>query len=230
MEVMSKMVAKWLTGIGTLALAFVAIFQDTIRSKVCRPKFQASTTTKPPDCMAARITTTTIDKKFIADAIYVRLWVENTGNAAARNVEVYAKELRRKRADQLWEPVKEFPPMNLVWADIGRTIYFPIIAPKMGKHCDIFHIVDPSKRSHPNINEENPRLNLTDQQTSMAFSLIATPNHMGHIIDPGEYRLKILIAAENARPLEKTLSIDLRGAWHIDETIMLRDGVGVSVS
>ena len=79
----------------------------------------------------------------------------------------------------------------------------------MGKHCDIGHIVDPARRSNPHIREENPRLRLTDQQTSLAFDVIAAPNHKGHIIAPGDYKLKIIIAAENARRLGKTMLIRL---------------------
>jgi hypothetical protein len=78
--------------------------------------------------------------------------------------------------------------------------------------------------------EENPRLSLTDQDTSLAFDLIAAPNQMGHIIGPGEYRLQIFIAAENARRIAKTVSLSLKGRWFPDETRMLSDGVGVTIA
>ena len=221
------MIAEWLTGVGTLALAVVAIFQDSIRGWVYRPKFQASITTRPPDCIAIPVSLQ--NGTFLADSTYIRLWVQNIGNAPAKNVEVYAKELLYRRADQSWEQVDAFPPMNLRWSNSG-IIYFPVIVPDMGEHCDLFHIVDPARRSDPNIGEENPRLNLTNRQTSMAFDLMASPNHKGHIVGPGEYCLKILIAAENTHPFERSISISLRGTWDADETRMLRDGVGVSVS
>jgi hypothetical protein len=43
------------------------------------------------------------------------------------------------------------------------------------------------------------------------------------------YQLDVLVAAENARPLAKTVSISLSGDWHPDETRMLRDGIGLGI-
>jgi len=169
---------------------------------------------------------TTAEGAFLLTAFYLRLWVENVGNTTARQVEVYAKELRRKLADGRWQRVDAFPPMNLKWSDVGG-LYFARIAAKMGKHCDLGHIVDPARRSV--INENAARLALNDQQTSLTFDLIAQPNHKGHIIGPGEYELDLLVAADNARPSSHTVTISLPGRWYEDETRMLRDGVGVAV-
>jgi len=217
-------VAEWLVAAGTLVLAAVAVFQETIRGWFYHPKFQVSIKTEPPDCHAVPFTTE--DGAFLADSIYLRLWVENVGNATAKNAEVYAEELRRQRADGTWERVEAFPPMNLKWANVGK-IYFPRIAPEMGKHCAVGHIADPARRHL--LHEDVPRLALSDQQTSLAFDLMVAPNHRGHIIGPGEYQLKILVAAENVRPIKKTIAISLRGMWDADETRMLRDGVGVTI-
>lgn len=218
-------VADWLVAVGTLVLAAVAVFQETIRGWFYHPAFHVSIKTEPPDCVAVPFTAP--DGTFVADSVYLRLWVENTGSATAKNAEVYAKELRRQRADGTWERVGAFPPMNLKWANVG-TIYFPSIAPEMGKHCDVGHIADPARRHL--LHEDAPRLALTDQQASLAFDLMAAPNHRGHIIGPGEYRLAILVAAENVRPIKRTIAISLRGGWDADETRMLRDGVGVTVA
>jgi hypothetical protein len=209
---------------GTLVLATVAVFQQTIRGWFYRPRFRVSIKTGPPDCVAVPFTGP--DGSFVADAIYLGLWIENVGNATARNAEVFAKALRRQRADGGWESVASFPPMNLRWAHLN-AIYFPTIAPEMGKHCNIGHITDPPRRHR--LNEEVQRLNLTDQQTSFVFEVVAAPNHRGHIVGPGDYRLDVLIAAENAPPLRATVEISLRGPWYPDEAQMLRDGVGVTL-
>jgi hypothetical protein len=217
-------VAEWLVAVGTLVLALVAVFQETIRGWFYRPVFRVSTRTEPPHCVAVPFTAP--DGTFVADSIYLRLWIENTGNATGRNVEVYAAELRRQRVDGTWERVSAFPPMNLKWANVG-VVYFPTIAPEMGKHCDLGHIVDPARRHV--VGEDAPRLALTGQQTSLAFDLMVAPNHRGHIIGPGDYHLDILVAAENARPVTRTVSISLTGTWDSDETRMLRDGVGIAL-
>ncbi len=118
-------VADWLIVLGTLVLAAVAVFQETIRGWFYRPRFRISIKTAPPDCVAVPFTTT--DGTIVADSIYLRVWVENIGNATARNLEVYAKELSRKRADETWERASAFPPMNLKWANLGK-----IYAPRLG--------------------------------------------------------------------------------------------------
>lgn len=210
---------------GTLVLAAVAVFQSTIRGWFYHPRFRVSSKTEPPDCVAVPFRSA--DGSFVADSIYLGVRGENVGNATARNVEVYANSLQRQRADGGWEPVPAFPPINLKWAHIN-SMYFPSIAPEMAKHCNIGHIVDPTRR-HLLPNEKVTRLNLTDQQTSLAFEVVVSPNQGGHVVGPGKYRLEILVAAENARPLHKMIEISVRGEWYADEAKMLRDGVGVKL-
>jgi hypothetical protein len=217
-------IADWIVAVCTIILAAVAIFQETIRGWFYRPEFRVTTKTEPPDCVAVPVT----NEKgvFVADSVYLRVFIENVGNATARNVEVYADKLYRRRQDSTWEWIRPFPVMNLRWANVGG-IYFPLIAPRMGKYCDVGHIVDPARRAL--LHEDVPRLSLSDQQTSLAFDLMVAPNHRWHIIGPGEYRLDIYVAADNAHPTKRTLSISLRGVWDADETKMLRDGIGIAV-
>lgn len=100
--------ANWLVAAGTIVIAAVAVFQETIRRWFYRPQFQVSIRTEPPDCVAVPFTQP--DGTFVAHSVYLRLWVENTGNATAKSAEVYAKELRRERVDGTWERVSAFPP------------------------------------------------------------------------------------------------------------------------
>lgn len=97
----------------------------------------------------------------------------------------------------------------------------------MGKHCDLGHIIDPSERAA--WGEDPQDIALSDPRTSLTFDLMVAPSHKGHIVGPGEYQLEIFVAAENARPVKRTIAISLRGDWHADERKMLRDGVGVTV-
>jgi NO-binding membrane sensor protein with MHYT domain len=81
--------------IGTLVLAFVAIFADTVRYK---PILEVSIDPEPPNCIAIPLT---IDGTPVAASYYLRLWVKNTGNTVAKLVEVYASELLRRRPDNI---------------------------------------------------------------------------------------------------------------------------------
>lgn len=182
-------VADWLVAIGTLVLAAVALAQDTIRGWFYRPEFNVSCRTEPPDCVSVPFTT--MDGTFIADSVYLRILVNNSGNTIAERAEVYARELRRQRLDGTWEVVSSFPPMNLVWANLG-DIYSRIV-PGMERHCDVGHIVDPARRQL--LREDAPNLGLSASQTSLAFDLIKKPNNRTNIVGPGTYQLGILIAA-----------------------------------
>jgi hypothetical protein len=216
-------VSDLLVALGTLILAGVAVFQDTIRGWLYRPQFKVSCRTGPPDCVA--IAFTTADGQFVADSIYLRILVENDGNATAQTAEVYAKELRVQCLDGTWEIVSSFPPMNLLWANLGQM--YTRIVPGMAKHCDLGHIVDPSQRDA--VSEYAPALGLTQAQASLAFDLVGRPNNRTHIIGPGVYELDIQIAAENARPIKKTVNLSIKGAWYSDAVRMLREGVGISI-
>jgi hypothetical protein len=69
------------------------------------------TTNEPPQCVLVAITNQ--EREFLGNRVYLRVQVENKGNATARNVEVYANELRRRRpADNNWDVIKaaEFGP------------------------------------------------------------------------------------------------------------------------
>jgi hypothetical protein len=56
-----------------------------------------------------------------ADVYYFRLRVDNTGNAAAHDVQVYLASVERQRADKKYEAVGRFVPMNITWAIIGQA-------------------------------------------------------------------------------------------------------------
>jgi len=153
--------------------------------------------------------------------------VENAGYQAAVDVEVYAKGLRRLESDGKWQRVETFPPMNLVWADVGG-LHVASMAPQTGRHCDLGHIMDPANRQYA-AKELNPKLNLTAAQTSFTFALAVQPNHKGDIIPPGTYRLDVVVAARNARTLLATLGVAVDGRWFKTDTEMLADGIYVYV-
>jgi len=218
-------VADWGVAVGTLVVAAVAIAQETIRGWFYHPEFKVSCTGGPPDCVAVPVTD--LDGLFLGDSIYLRILVENTGSATAQTAEVYAKELRVQLENGNWDIVSTFPPMNLTWANLGVT--YNRILPGMAKHCDVGHIVDPARRRDMD-NEDVPELRLSSTEATLAFELIARPNNKTHIVGPGKYELDIQVAAENARPITRTLTISLPGTWYADENRMLRDGVGLSVT
>ena len=218
-------VADWAVALSTLIVAIVAVGQEWIRGLWVHPTLKIEASTRPPNCVLVPVTNSSTGE-FIANRIYLRIRVENSGNRAAKNTEVYASALRRLRGDGSWEPLSSFPPMNLRWADLG-TLYWPVLAAKVSKYCDVAHITDPSRRHL--VGEDVNRLGPTAYQTNMVFDLITAPNHNGHVVGPGTYQLDVLVAAENASPHKTTVQIFLEGKWENDEALMLRDAVGITV-
>jgi hypothetical protein len=118
--------------------------------------------------------------------------------------------------------------MNLKWSWFGPMVHYPIINPGTGRHCDIGHIIEPSSRSRF-ADEENPNLPLEPDRVRLAFELIFKPNNRSYIVESGNYRLIIDVGAQNARPKEFTVEINLDGHWYSEEARMLSDGVGIQV-
>jgi hypothetical protein len=220
-----SVVTNGLVGIGTIGLAILAVFQDRIRRWLDAPVLRAYLENERPDCVWVPFRHV-VTGQHVADSVHLRFRVKNEGRSAARRVEAYAEQ-REEFQNGRWDVRRGFPSMNLNWADVGG-LYFESISPWMAKHCDLAHVIDPGLR-RGNAGEENPTLNLPPTTTSLTFSVIVRPNHQGHIVGPGRYRLTVILAAENANPRTERIEIELHGQWYPDEARMLRDGIRAAV-
>lgn len=208
---------------GTLLVAGVALFQDRLRQLVWHPNLRVSIIMEPPDCHMITLGT----GPGAIDTFYLRLRVENDGNVVARDVEVYAAELRMLNQSNQWSRLGTFLPMNLLWSHMGQVTHYPLLAPGTARHCDLANVIDPARRAGHL--EENPSLGLSAKQTSMRLNVMVYPNHKGEIVGPGQYQLDIVVAASNGRPRQYSIDLNLSGTWHSNEAQMLTSGVGASV-
>lgn len=218
-------ITNWLVAFGTIGLAITAVFGSWIRSLIWKPSLRISIRGGRQDCHKTFLSDPSTGK-IKSEVYYLNFWINNEGNFAARNIEIHAKELRRERLNKTWEIVSAFPPMNLKWAHTNKDSCL-LLLNGVGKQCNLGHISDPSIRRE--LNEENPSLGLSTAQTSFCFDLIVSPNHNGHIIGPGIYHLDIVLAAENHKPIPKTVELNISGKWDINEEVMLNQGFGVRI-
>jgi hypothetical protein len=151
---------------------------------------------------------------------YFHVTVENSGNTEARDVEVFAASLTRRRADGQFERLERFTPMNLLWAHF-RQPFLAVLSPKMPKMCDLAHVF------HPNFANNFGHTLPSVTGLILAFDLQVEPNTKGHLVGSGVYRLKLVLGAANAKPKEYELEINFQGQWHDDEAQMLSDGFGM---
>lgn len=159
-----------------------------------------------------------------ADVYCLRLRVSNSGKQRAESVEVIAAELKEKQADGTFSEVETFLPMNLLWS-YYRQVFLPAISPETYKHCDLARIIDPKERkSFPG--EHKTWANVSPEKTVLSFDTVVKPDTQSYLVPMGTYHLKIIVAAANAKPIEKTWEIILTGDWYDDEKEMLgRQGI-----
>jgi hypothetical protein len=111
--------AEWLTGLGTIAVAVLAIWGDRVRSWFISPKLHVELNEAKGD-----LTKTVNGTK----ARYYHLRVSNTGNAAAANCRVILRDIQRKDQTGQFHPV-QYVPLQLTWT----PGWLPIFAQNISK-------------------------------------------------------------------------------------------------
>lgn len=226
--------ADWMVAIGTLALAFVAVFQDQIRSKIWSPVLGCQIELKPPDCHRTT-------NRFNGPApfglssnfftYYFRLQIWNKGKTSAKNVEVLMTDLL-KQVGNSFQRVESFSPDNLTWSTLFNHVgqharYCEFISPDTYKHCNLGHIHDPVYRKHLG-NEDNQNLAVASTESIFSFGVHFKSNILYYLVSPGTYRVKIKVGCENASTIEKQYEITITGKWFEDETQMLDEGITIT--
>ncbi|MDP2947120.1 MAG: hypothetical protein Q8N88_03315 [Nanoarchaeota archaeon] len=211
----------WVSLLGVfvaLLLGVIGIFQGRIRSWFKKPKLNVSIKLEPPDChkIAMRNPQT---GAYVCDSYYFRFRVENTGNYQMEDVEAIPVELYKK-INGKFEKVNNFLPLNLVWAHY-HNITMPKIQPLMFKHLDFGHI---TKSNFANLSyfgiSESARI-------VFQLDLAVIPNTGSHILIPGDYKIKILFAANNLKPIAKIYNIEIKDNWTDDEKEMLNNNISI---
>ena len=221
----SSAAAEWLAGIGTIAVAAIAVFQEWFKSKIIRPKLKLHAHVGRPDgekfhWEGAQVAGSTSTEEF--GVYYFRLSVTNEGNTSARDVQLYVASVLRRRQDGEYEPVERFSPMNLLWTHI-HSATLPVLLPKMPpRYCDLGHVPDPRKQEYslPGVEVD---------LAIFALQLEVRANSLAYLLEPGIYHLKLKLAASNQEPLDYTVQLDFPGTWFEDQDKMFNEGVGLKI-
>ncbi len=208
------------TSAGVLVALFgvlVALFKDTLLRWWHRPILGIKAECEPPHCHRTHWGQS-------GPVYYLRFWIENVGRSAAESVEVFVSDMKRQAGDGTFQPVPAFMPMNLRWSHATPPqVFYPRIAPKMGRHCDLGHIVDPAMRSQAGPGENLPGVDQTE--TILSLDLEVQPHTLTHLLRAGVYEFDVYAAAANARPVRARIQLRLTGQWYDDEHAMLTEGV-----
>ena len=205
-----------ITGLAVL----VALFRESVFLWWRRPRFEVAIRPEPPDCNKTHVRLSA----GIVSAYYFRLWVKNIGRSTATRVQVFAAQLHRQHADGAFRREQRFLPMNLLWSHTS-VVFSDGLAPQMGQHCEL-GIVFPLNVTDPMIIRP---AQLPPGKTHLQLETEVRPFTGSSSLEPGNYRLRLLVAASNAKPRPFSLAISVVGDWYDDEAEMFSKGVGVKV-
>lgn len=218
--------------VGTIELAFTALFQKQIQSWLRSPKLDCRIQMGPPDCHRVRLTELGARLNAAPEyRYYYRLRIENKGSASAKDVEVILMNVSQ-RIESVFKPLEAFPVDHLVWA-IGETkqreIYRRHITPGVPVHCSLGYIIDPVFREHDEYKETeyNPDLGVDRKTAIFHFDVYFQSSILYYLVRPGIYRIEIMIAATNAKPKKKRFELKVTGFWSNVEKEMLAKGVKI---
>ena len=212
--------AQWAGVSATFSAVLVALFKDDILKRLRRPKFKITLKLGQPDCNKSYI-------KYLNHFIpsfYFRLEIENVGKTRAEKVQVFGSKLERKNDKGEYEVVDKFLPMNFKWSYTGE-IFADGISPKLRKHCDFFHIVEPPWQERYYRDQQNIGV------TPVVWELdVEAKSFTGnHILRPGVYRVSLTVAAANCAPTEVVVEVGYEGKWFPDEAGMFSNGISVNL-
>lgn len=157
---------------------------------------------------------------------FFRLWIENNGDFGER-VQVYVESVRRQMGDGHSEIVPEFIPMNLRWADSldpSNPLIFESINPKMGRYCDFAAISEPASPL------ETLREGMDQGQSTFTLQTQVAPNSEGNRLKPGNYLIRLLLAASNSRPKAFTVNLEWSGRYLETPERMFSEAVKLRIS
>ncbi len=215
-------VGQWISITATFMVAVIALLKEEIIRTFRHSDLRIAIRPNSSDCHKTTIYFNYENRPRSSGIYYFRLWVENVGSLRAEKVQVFIAKLEKKRLDNTFEEVRSFLPMNLRWSQSGGTdkpeVFADGISSRMGKHCDIAHIVSPFWKSV--LGESLP--SEEENATAVCALEVEVPtNTRTHLLAPGTYRLALRIAASNTKPIERVLEIGFTGEWSDDETLML---------
>ena len=201
---------EWLTAIGTVGAVIVAlilaIWGEEIKATFVRPKLSAKAGVGRPYSEKARQTWLKIANP--PNAYYFRIAVQNRGNAAAYEVQVFLEQIDQVTS-QGTKTVSDYVPMNLKWA-YRNSATLPTLLPHMPPvFCNVVHVTEP--------------------RSDALVLNVEFPSSGTHLLETGTYHFHIMVAAANARPRRYKLEIVFYGKWFEEEEKMFDNGFKMRV-
>lgn len=212
--------------LGTLILAGIAIFRESLTKMFLKPELEIIYENYPPYSHQTKmdfniydpITGKLIDAIRDVPVYYFSFLVLNKGKKQAKNCEAILEGISRKDENGNW--IKEnYIPANLKWVMEGKP-QFISINPERRIYCNIGHITHPDYQNRepsdwrfmPVKDKEKPVVKL-ELRERFYYQMDCLP--------PGEYKIRVAIYSENDKKREKTFEVKWTGNWRENEEEML---------
>jgi hypothetical protein len=150
----------------------------------------------------------------IGEAWFFRLAIKNSGNASAREVQVFLRKVERVDESVTPSEVERFSPMNLKWTHSGKPTR-DILLPEIPVFCDFIHVGDPPSRQ---VSGED--LNVAADLGILCLDVEVPTSGRGHLLEPGTYRFHLSLVAENFKQRPYTVEVEYSGLWSPDQDRM----------
>ena len=201
-----------------IVLGIAGTFQDFIKSCIYRPILKISFQSEPPD--AHKVPARSREGEFLHYCYYFRLKVENTGNYKMEDVEIVAVECSKENAPGEYNKVFDFLPMNLSWSHYARPenpYAMRLIPASFFRHCS-FGYVTKSQDANLELYDKHEK----GKHHKVVFNLdaVSKPYSGEHILLPGDYKIKIVIAGENLKSEQKIVRLHVEDEWNDDAKII----------
>jgi hypothetical protein len=203
-----KSLGPYFTGVVAL---LIALFGEYMRRLTFKPRLNVSASSDSPHCL--RNTYYSLGENSVERPHYsLRIAIENSGNAEAKNVEVFVKDLQRQKGRGNFEPVEDFLGTYLNWSGLGTQV-LDVLNPGMPKYCYLARVF--WKENLPTSYYSDispPREDYLGDRTVLHFAAPPGSGRKQHF-GPGNYLLTVRVGAANAKPAEKVLKINITGRW-----------------
>lgn len=208
------------TAIGAIGtfLAVVVALWPAFSSWKRRPKLYTGIRLHPPECGMYQqneirrvsfvnepgVQGRTVASVSVGDAFWFRLYVTNTGQTAARDVEVTIGDVTRLD-DGRFVPYSGFLLSNLIWTH-EREVSRAQLLPGTDRNVDLGNM----RRPDPNT------------QVQFRFQLSIDPVSAYNVVEPGTYEFDIQVGAANCDQVKTRFRLAFDGMWSADHEVMFK--------
>ena len=143
------------------------------------------------------------------------------------------ERVERQQIDGTYKSLDNFPPLNLKWSHVGGSKLD--LSPEFEKFCDLGFIVDPEALRELPLEFEIECRRQTElgggtEMPVFTFDLEVKPNHGGHIVGKGTYRVHLAIGAANVSVTRACLEMYFPGKWLEPDVQMYSQGLRLRFS